>query len=242
MLKLLSLCLFISMISPQLKADVLNEGWYKVMSANVHIGFYVVRYEYDPKKRQFTSKSFLKTNPAGGDITESLVAVSDEGMKPVSYQYTSLNKKDGATTIDAKFSNNKISLVSSIKGVKKTETRDIKKGSFLSAHLPLMLIKKGVEVGKNFGYTAIAEEEGKTHEGKSFIKETKKLGTKDLYRILNTFKGTKFVSLMDKNGQIIATKAPLLGLTTNLEKDSKTAAGNISIPKKSLKKIFGSLP
>jgi hypothetical protein len=47
---------------------------------------------------------------------------------------------------------------------------------------------------------------------------------------------------MDKNGQIIATKAPLLGLTTNLEKDSKSAAGNISIPTKSLKKIFGNLP
>lgn len=222
-------------------ADVLNEGWYKVMSANVHIGYYAARYEYNPKSRQFISKSFLKTNKAGGGITESLVAYSDEGMKPISYQYTSLSPA-GAKTIDAKFSKSNISLSISDKGIKKTQTSTIPKGTFLSAHLPIMLIKKGVSVGKNLAYKAVAEEEGKVYTGKAYIKEIKKMGTKELFRILNDFKTTKFVSLMDKNGAIIATKAPLLGITTNLQVDQKTATGSIAVPLKSLKKIFGKLP
>lgn len=238
---LLSFIFFVSTISSQLNADVIAEAWYQVQSANVHIGFYVARYEYDPKKRQFSSKSFLKTSPAGGNITESLVAYSDEGMKPISYQYTSLSG-DAAKTIDAKFSKGKASIVITDKGIKKTESYSLPSGSFLSAHLPLMLIKKGVSVGKNFSYKAVAEEDGKVYDGKAFIKETKKLGQKELFRILNTFKGTKFVSLMDKTGAIVATKAPLLGITTNAQPDQKSAAGNISVPLKSLKKIFGSLP
>lgn len=229
------------LLPASLKADVLNEGWYKVSSANVHIGYYLARYEYNPKTRQFISKSFLKTNKAGGDITESLVAYSDEGMKPISYQYTSLTA-GVVKTIDAKFSKGTASLTINDKGKTTTTTKKMAKGSFLSAHLPLMLIKNGVAVGKNMAYKGVAEEDGETYNGKAYIKEIKKLGNKDLFRILNDFKGTKFVSLMDKNGQIIATKAPLLGITTNLQANQQAAAGNIPVPKKSIQKIFGKIP
>ena len=41
-------------------ADIVAEGWYKVLSANVHVGYYVSRFEYDSKKREFISKSFLQ--------------------------------------------------------------------------------------------------------------------------------------------------------------------------------------
>ena len=40
-------------------ADIVAEGWYKVLSANVHVGYYVSRFEYDSKKREFISKSFF---------------------------------------------------------------------------------------------------------------------------------------------------------------------------------------
>ena len=81
-------------------ADIVAEGWYKVLSANVHVGYYVSRFEYDSKKREFISKSFLKTNAAGGDITESMEAFADEGMNPIKYSYTSIVGGQ-TTTIDA---------------------------------------------------------------------------------------------------------------------------------------------
>lgn len=222
-------------------ADIITEGWYKIMSANVHVGYMISRYEYDPKARQFISKSFLKTNAVGGDITESVEAFSDEGMKPIRYRYTSLAGKV-ATKIDAEVKKDKLMVVMEKDGIKTTEGLEIPKGAFLSAHLPLLMLKKGLKVGTNFAYQAIAEEDGKIYQGKSLVKETVKAGERDVFRLLNDFKDVKFISLIDSSGQVVATKAPSLGITTNLVAGQKEAAGDIPVAIKSLKKIFGSLP
>ena len=243
-------------------ADIVAEGWYKVLSANVHVGYYVSRFEYDSKKREFISKSFLKTNAAGGDITESMEAFADEGMNPIKYSYTSIVGGQ-TTTIDAAVKKNVLvavkevskldeqpttkttKTVSSSSSSSKTKTTietKLEKGTFFSSHLALLMLKKGLKVGVNFEYKAVAEEDAKVYDGRSLIKEIKKAGEKALFRILNDYKSVKYVSLMDTTGQLVATKAPTLGLITNLQATQKEATGNIPVPLKSLKKIFGKLP
>ena len=73
MIKLNSLILCLTVLcSSSLRADVLFEGWYKILSANVHVGYIVQRLEYKPKTKTYSAKHLLKTNGVGGDITESL--------------------------------------------------------------------------------------------------------------------------------------------------------------------------
>src|ERR1700678_942779 len=71
-------------------AQVLFEGYSKVILDGVHVGYVVQRFEFDSKKKEFTTAYYLKTGANGGNITESLKARSTEGLRPISYQYTSL--------------------------------------------------------------------------------------------------------------------------------------------------------
>lgn len=80
----------IALIGHAVRAEVLFEGYSKVLSGGVHIGYSIVRYEFDNKKKQFVATTFLKTNEFGGNLTESLKAFATDDMKPVSYEYTTL--------------------------------------------------------------------------------------------------------------------------------------------------------
>ncbi len=89
-------------ISQLLHAEVLFEGYAKVMAGGIHVGYFISRYEYDQKKKEFHAITFLKTNEVGGNITESIKAVAKEDLSPVSYSYTTLIG-NVPKTIDAKF-------------------------------------------------------------------------------------------------------------------------------------------
>ena len=101
--------LFLYLFCSKSFADVtiLFDGYSKVLSGSVHIGYVVNRYEFDNKKNQFISTYFIKTNELGGNLTESLKAYATKDMKPISYQYTTLLGKQ-TKTVDAKFEKNKI--------------------------------------------------------------------------------------------------------------------------------------
>lgn len=98
-------CIF----SVSVSADVLYEGWHKVLSAGQHVGYFVVRYDLDKKTNKFNYTSFLRTNSVGNDVTEAIKAESLQVTKPTQwivpqkYQYTSTQGKS-VTQIDAAFS------------------------------------------------------------------------------------------------------------------------------------------
>ena len=103
MAKILSSLFILSQIifTTNSHADVMAEGWYKLLLGQQHIGYIVQRFELDTKKNQVIMTSFLRTNTLGGDITESLQSFSTTGFEPISYQYSILKGKD-ATLIDGK--------------------------------------------------------------------------------------------------------------------------------------------
>lgn len=245
---------------PQAKADILLEGWYKILSANVHVGYIVNRYEFKPESNQYIVKSFIKTSPSAGDLTESLVTISkagkvssdgkiiNEGFEPISFKLTSLIGKkskivDGKLIVDKK--TNKKILMTNINEDGKTSTKSVEylKDSFFSEHLNLFALKRGLKIGLALEYDAIAEESLSYKKGKLWIKEVKKLNGQEVYRVINRFGDEQFISLLDKNnGQIIATKSPTQGLQTVLVMTKKEATGNIQVPLKSIKSIFGDVP
>lgn len=224
-------------------ADVLFEGYSKVVSGGVHVGFFVSRYEFDAKKKVFTATSLLKTNELGGNITESLKAVAKEDLSPISYSYTTL-VGGLPKTIDAKFEKGKMN--ATVKDGSKVSkvSRDLPKGSFLSSFLAYVMLKspKGLTPNTKYEYQAIAEEDAALVKGLAFVKATEDYNGIKAYKILNDFKSTKFISYVTEKGEILSTKSPVQSIGTELVPQSSMATSGHQIPTGLLKTLFDDVP
>lgn len=224
-------------------ADVLFEGYSKVMISGVHVGYAIQRYEFDSKKKEFIATHYLKTNAAGGDITESLKARSTASLKPIAYQYTAL--VGGQTkTIDAQVKNGM--LTGSIKSGDKTEVinKKLPEGAFFASFLGYLMLqgKEGVKKGVKYGYQAIAEEDAGIYTGEAFVADEETVLGVNAFKVLNTFSGSRFVSYITPKGEIVKTMAPIQQIETNLVGNVAEATAGHSVNSNTLKMIFGTFP
>lgn len=225
-------------------ADVLFEGYYKVMSADQHIGFSVTRYQFDPKAKQFTAQQLTRISAGGTEVMESLVATSDDTLNPISYKYTSLVGKQ-SKTIDAKFSKGKMTATVSETGKKnKTIRNDIKPGTFLSTFLVYTMLRSptGMKTNSSYDYVAIAEEDGQIESGKVLVQKEEKYKGFSTFRIENNFKKNKFISFVTDKGEALATEVKDARLVTELVAKPADAISTIGMPESVAKMLFGNLP
>jgi hypothetical protein len=233
----------IALISHAVRADVLFEGYSKVLSGGVHVGYTIARYEFDAKKKQFVATTFLKTNEFGGNLTESLKAYSTDDMRPVSYQYTTIVGNQ-AKVIDAKFENGKI-LASVKDGAKGSKiSKDLPKGAFLSSFLAYVMLRspKGLVADSKYDFQAIAEEDAEVYKGVAFVKNKEDYNGIKALRVLNEFKSTKFVSIVSERGEVFSTKSPVQGIATELVAKPSEATAAFPVPVSTLKTLFGDVP
>ncbi|PIS11858.1 MAG: hypothetical protein COT73_01670 [Bdellovibrio sp. CG10_big_fil_rev_8_21_14_0_10_47_8] len=225
------------------RADILFEGYSKVLSGGVHIGYAIARYEFDNKKKQFIATTFVKTNEFGGNLSESLKSYSTDDMKPISYQYTTLIGKQ-VKTIDAKFEKGKI--LATVKDGDKVEkiVKDLPKGAFLSSFLAYVMLRSptGLKIDAKYDYQAIAEEDAAISKGIAFIKSVEDFNGMKAFRVLNEFKSVKFVSLINDKGEVYSTKSPVQGIATELVAKPSEATNNMSVPTATLRVLFGDVP
>lgn len=236
---LLATLIFCSVAS----ADLLFDGYAKVLSGGVHVGYTILRYEFDPKTKHFICTSFLKTGSLGSDITESLRSVADTDFNPISYEYTSIVGKK-TKTIDAKFKKGKMTAAVTDDGKNKSISLDIPKGTFPSNFLVYLMLKSktGLRVGEKYSYSAIAEEDGTIEKGEAFVsKEETHMGFR-AFKILNKFKDVKFVSYVTDRGEMLSTTSPSSGIATELAAKPADAVGTFGTSAIILKKLFGEVP
>jgi len=239
------------LICPQLAFSAnktLFEGYYKILSSGQHVGYYIQRYELNPKLRQFISTYYLRTNDLGGNISESLTAVASEKLNPISYNYTSLQSKE-AKTIDGHVRKGKRG--ESILQIKVTDNgklrvyeKKIEKGTFFSTFLIYLLLQgdKGITPGVKYNFRAIAEEDGKAFPGEVFIdSETKKMGV-DVFKTLYTFKRTKFVNFINFKGESIISISPLHNIAAELVTSPAEATQGMPYNEKSISLLFKNVP
>ncbi len=235
----------IACISRFAHGEILFEGYSKVLSGSIPIGYSISRYEYDQKKKQFIATTFLKTNQLGGDLTESLKAYADENLQPISYNYTTLVGKQ-AKMIDATFKKGKMTATIRENGkIKKTTVSVPKeKGIFLSTFLVYIMLKspKGLQDDSTYNFEAIAEEDATISKGSAIVKgEDSFNGIKGL-KVQNDFKGAKFNCIITSKGEILSTKSPVLGIGTELVSKPSEATASFQIPNAVLTSLFGEVP
>lgn len=242
-LRLLITTLTTLLLTVSSPAAVLYEGWNKITSGGQHVGFVVLRVEFDEKKKQFISTSYTQTSSLGGELKESLVAVSNDKIDPISYQYTS---QVGTTlkTIDATFS--KDMMTAKVTEGEKTETikNTLPKGTFLSQFLPIVILQnpKGLKVGANYKYTAVAEEQAKHHSGEAYVSAMEKTKGMDAYKILNTYIGTRYISFLTPRGVPILTRSPTQSLEVEMTNNREEATKGFQVNQKTLSTLFTNVP
>ena len=230
------------------KTKTLFEGFYKMTLQGSHVGYYILRYELDPKKKEFISTYFLRTNEAGGNISESLKARSSEKLNPISYQYTSLQGK-ASKTIDAHANKNKrgkkvLQVKITDNGKLRVSEYKLKDGSFFSTFLIYLLLQgqKGIQPGVKYSFQAIAEEDGKAFPGHVFIEKEETYKGHRAYKVLYTFKNTQFVNFINSKGESLLSVSPALGLNAELVKNPEDAIKGQVFNNKSLSLLFNGVP
>ncbi len=240
-----SLSLFIGVLffSINVQANVIFEGYFRIMQQNQYIGFFIQRYEYDAKKKQFTSTSFLRTSPSAGDIQESIQATADQSLKPLRHRYT-LVRGTQTKSIDASYINGVMDAIVTVNNRPQKLQSKIGPHTFQSTFLTYMLLqsKEGVSKGNKFRFQAIAEEEAKVYPGEVYVESEITYKGQKAFRILNTFKGSKFVNVMNIKGEPLFVRAPASGMTLELVNDPIDATSNQPYNPKNIELLFGGMP
>lgn len=163
------------------RAEIIYEGWHKVLSAGQHVGYYIQRYEIDPKTKVFTSIYFLKTNSVGNDVMEAVKAQSKQvtepiqWLVPISYSYTStIGKK--TKIIDAIFKEEK--------DMARPEKKKPKKGKAVAKIA-------GSKYKSTLRLVATINENGQTKKIDSIIPENSFISTFLTYIMLQSKAGLK---------------------------------------------------
>jgi len=244
---LLALSFFIGValafISAQARAEILFEGYSKILSGGVHIGYSIVRYEYDNKKKEFVATSFTKTNELGGNLTESVKAYASDDLAPISYQYTTLIGNQ-TKVIDAKFEKGK--MLATVKDGGKTQKiiKDLPKGTFISSFLAYVMLRSptGIKQDSKYDYQAVMEEDAAIYKGSAVVKGEETFSGIKTMKVMNDFKDTKFISLINSRGEVFSTKAPAEGIATELVAQPSLATDKMTVPSGILKTLFGEIP
>ncbi|HMN70039.1 MAG TPA: hypothetical protein PKC28_15970 [Bdellovibrionales bacterium] len=238
--------------APARAAEIMFEGYYRVENGGKHIGYAIQRYEFEPKDKSFHGISFLRAKFGDKTVQESLKAKTNDKFQPQSYQYTSQIGED-VKMIDASFQGEIMKLKINDGKKVRDETHKIPKGTFFSSFLTYLMLQKPLALNQAFQYSAIAEEEGASYNGKALLESKETKNGLEVYRILNSFKGDKFVSQVaivkdpkdaTKNirGEVLGTSSPVKSIATRLVTAPSEATENQTVPNKVLVTLFGGMP
>ncbi len=232
-------------------SEIMFEGYYRVELQGKHIGYTIHRFEFDPKTRTFMSKSFLRATFGEQLIQEGVTAKCSDKFKPISVQYTS-QVGDTPKGVDASFKGEVMTATFSDGKKTRTETSRIPKGTFLSSFLPYLMLQKNLATGDSFKYSAVAEEDGASYDGRVVMQTKESKPGYDTYTLLNRFKAEEFISKMaivrdpktKKNvkGEVFSTLSPAKGIATQLVANPNQATEGHTVPNKIIMKVFGNIP
>ncbi len=140
--------------------EVLFEGYHKILSGKQHVGYTISRYEIDSESKKFHATIFVKLGALAGNMMESIKAVSDQNLSPISFEYTTLvteNNKASTKNIQASFKVFKFSKKDQALGQKKLDKENKAK------------LAKGIAVTEKTApseilkMTAVVNDSGKTN-------------------------------------------------------------------------------
>ncbi len=218
------------------------EGYYKFNVEGQHVGYVILRQDFDPARAEFTSISFTKTSVAVGDITESIIVKADDKFKPKSLNYTYLDKQK-KILIDGKMNGENLIVTKTGEGAPQTKPVKIKKGVFFSAFMAQLLLQQGLKTNSKIEYEAIAEETAEVEHGETFIaKEMLDYKNFKVFKLVSKFNGPQYTSYLSPNGETLFSETKSQNSISELVADPEEATKGMPVPKSVITALFGNIP
>lgn len=233
----------IFVLSPLSQAETIFEGYYKVIRSGEHVGFYIMKHEFDPKKKHFIATTFMKMKGDKSDETESIKAIADENFHPLNYSYTAI-AGGNTKTIDAKFEKGKIVASATTNGKAEKIIKPVDKNAFLSAFLIYTILRSpsGMKPKSSFDYVAIAEETGEASKGVAELKDYEMVEGLKVLKVKNTFLDMSSDNMVSEKGEILATTMPAAKMSLELVAQPSNATADMKVPSSILTQLFGEVP
>jgi hypothetical protein len=221
--------------------NILFEGWFQVLLGPKKIGYFVERYQFEDNKFKYVS--FLKTNADGNSISESLEAISDAAIGPLSSTYVTTVGKE-PKIVKTTIKKDLMTVVTTLGDSKPVqESKKIKKNTFFSSFLMYIILKNdGLKVGNKFDYYGIAEEEGKAYLGTINVKGKEPVRGKKAFRLTNLFKGSNFIIWVTDHGEPLLVRQPENNVDVRFAETQKEATADMEVNTKNLTLLFGKIP
>lgn len=229
-------------LSAKANDPVLFEGYYRVLKGGEHAGYFIMKHEYDAKKKQFIATTFMRLEGTD-DTTESVRAVATEDFRPISYSYTAAAA--GMTrTIDVRADKNKMTGTITHMGNVEKISKPLGKNAISSLFLVYAILRspQGLKANSSFDYEAVAEELAETHKGNVKVGAAEEVGGVKALRIENTFLDTKSTNLVTERGEVLATISPTQKISIELMAKPESAYGSFRLQTSLLKSLFGAVP
>ncbi len=243
--------------------EVLFEGYSRIYIGNAPAGYTVSRFEADSAKKQFLSTYYLKVK-RGAEVSESLRAVADLDLNPISYTYMQI-AQGKIKTIDAKFKKQKMELQITENGKTQKIQKNITKNAFLSTFLIYKILKskEGLQAESRYLYESIFEEEGKVYGGQVVVLKPQIINGVEAFKIrnlvdmnheitseksqLNPNQGpqagsTEFVSFVNSQGHLLQIEVSTADMRVDLVASQKEATEGFNFDEATMKLLFGEIP
>jgi hypothetical protein len=115
------------------------------------------------------------------------------------------------------------------------------------------MLQKKLTLNEAFSYSAVAEEDGGSYNGKAWLQSKEDRGAYQVFKIVNSFKGEHWVARMAAipdpketgkyiQAEVLETSAPTKNLKTELVDSPAVATEGQLVPNKILIALFGSVP
>lgn len=252
----------ITLFTLPLQAEVLFEGYARIFYGNKPAGYTVSRQEIDTEKNLFISTSYLKLK-RGLETSESLKAVSDRDLNPISYSFMQV-AQGKVKSIDAQFKQQKMLLKITENGKTHKIEKKISKNAFLSAFLIYKILKskEGLQEQSRYIYEAVIEEEGKVHPGQLIVLKPQLVNGFEAFKVRNLIdmetessadkpisnvakpeaKYTEFVSYINSQGHLLEMDVTDLDMRVDLVATQKEATADFNFDEGNMKLLFGDVP
>jgi hypothetical protein len=228
--------------SLNLEAAIIFEGYYRIEDSGKHVGFSVLREDFDPIKKIRTIQYLVNTRDRDQKIQKiEATTRQTENYQPLSSDFKGL---DGDAPSRLQISVAALNFQLQFRGedIKSAQAGKFSKNEFWSSAAHRVLAANKFAVGKTYKYRALREDLGVHRVGQIQVLAHRSEKGFSIFQIYDDFENNAEEAWISIDGEILKSRIPTRNVTSTLVSTSQEALGSLGFEKSDLAIFFGDVP